>query len=591
MLNNNVLKNSDFLSGAFPSEYGNATAAVFDLGMRVGNNNKFEFLGQMGFAGFEFMVEGPFSPKSNASFLINYRYSLLDFFSVLGLDFGTGTAVPRYQDLSFKLHFPDKKGSTSVFGLGGISRIELFQSDDAGENLFRPNAEDLYFESQTGFVGISRLQRLNEKTFLKFTAAVDLSRMRTILDTFQWNDNREIINRHGLYRDESVQGKFTYLLNIQHKISARTMVKGGIRVHQYFFNLSDSFYNKSYGFWVSPTEFNGNTGFIQSHAHLRHRFTADLELNLGLNHGYFTFNDKQVLEPRAGLKYKLTEKYTMSIGYGLHSQLVPFRAYYFERTRPDGSSRAVNQNLGLLRSHHFVFANDFSIGKQTRLKVEVYYQQLFDVPIDGDQYPNYSLLNQGADFGIILTDSMVNEGKGRNYGLELTFERFLAQGFYFLNTLSLYRSFFTDANGSEHPTAFDSRYALNLLGGKEFYFKQKTNKKGKTAKMSMTTDLRFMANGGKRFTPVDEAESVLKGVEILDYNQIYSQQHTDYLRLDIRIAFKVQGEKLIQEWGVDIQNVTNRNNVFTRNYSPEDNTYYTTYQTGILPVGIYRITF
>ena len=41
MLNNNVLQNSDFLSGAFPAEYGNATAAVFDLGMRKGNNERF----------------------------------------------------------------------------------------------------------------------------------------------------------------------------------------------------------------------------------------------------------------------------------------------------------------------------------------------------------------------------------------------------------------------------------------------------------------------------------------------------------------------------------------------------------------------
>jgi len=48
MLNSNNLRQSDFLSSAFPSEYGNATGAVFDLKLRNGNPDKFEFLGQIG---------------------------------------------------------------------------------------------------------------------------------------------------------------------------------------------------------------------------------------------------------------------------------------------------------------------------------------------------------------------------------------------------------------------------------------------------------------------------------------------------------------------------------------------------------------
>jgi hypothetical protein len=486
MLNNNVLKNSDFLTSAFPAEYGNATAAVFDLGIRTGNNKKYEFLGQIGFAGFEAMAEGPFSKTSNASFLISYRYSALGFFSLLGLDFGTGTAVPRYQDLSFKLHFPDKSGTTSVFGLGGLSAIELFQSEDVGENLFRSNPEDLSFSSQTALFGLSRMQRLGSKTFMRVTLALDLSKTRTVLDTFEWDSGHQIVNRHGLYRDESMQGKFTYLITVQHKISARTVVKAGSRIHQYFFNLKDSFYNQTFGFWVNPTHFEGNTWFVQSYAHLRHRFTTAIELNVGVNYGYFTHNKNTTIEPRLGLQYNLNKRYSISLGYGLHSQLLPFRVYYEKRSNPDGSKRAVNQNLGMLRSHHFVLSNDISLGKNSRLKVELYYQHLYDVPIDGDQYPYYSLLNQGADFGIFFTDSLISKGTGRNFGLELTFERFLSSGFYYLNTLSLYRSFFTDAFGEEHPTAFDSRYALNLLGGKEFYFREKKNKKGKVQKTSMS---------------------------------------------------------------------------------------------------------
>ncbi|MBR9860675.1 TonB-dependent receptor [bacterium] len=590
MLNNNVLRNSDFLSGAFPSEYGNATAAVFDLGLRVGNNQKYEFLGQMGFAGFEGMAEGPFSKKSQASFLVNYRYSALDFFNLIGLDFGTGTAIPRYQDLSFKLHFPHKKGSTSIFGLGGKNRIELFQSREAGDNLFRGDNEDLAFGTQTGMAGIGHLRRLSEKTFIRFTLATDAAKVRTHLDTFDIQQ-REIVNVHGFYRDESLQGKFTFLTQIQHKFNAQAVLKAGIRMHRYFFSLSDSFYNSRYGFWVQPTNFEGNTSLAQSYFNLNYRLTPELEINAGANYSFFVFNNSQVLEPRFGASYKINPRYKISMGYGLHSQVVPFRIYFEKRTNLDGTTRKINQDLGLLKSHHIVLANDITLNLQTRLKIELYYQYLFDVPVDANDQPFYSLLNQGADFGVEFTDSMVNRGNGRNYGLEITFERFLTKGLYFLNTLSLYRSFYTDANGIWHPSAFDSKYALNLLGGKEFYFKEVQDKKGRAKKMSMTTDIRFMANGGKRYTPINLEQSKLENRTVYDFDRVYEGQFQDYIRLDFRVAFKIQGPKATQEWGVDIQNITNRRNVFQRTYNSNTNEIRTTYQTGILPVGLWRIYF
>tara|TARA_B110000037_G_scaffold223139_1_gene302732 strand:- start:90825 stop:91316 length:492 start_codon:yes stop_codon:yes gene_type:complete len=109
ILNNNVMANSDFLTGAFPAEYGNAIAGVFDLKMCNGNNEKHDFMFQIGFNGAELMAEGPISKKKGSSYLLNYRYSTLGLFKLIGINFGS-TAVPNYQDGSFKLNFPSKKG-------------------------------------------------------------------------------------------------------------------------------------------------------------------------------------------------------------------------------------------------------------------------------------------------------------------------------------------------------------------------------------------------------------------------------------------------------------------------------------------------
>ena len=103
ILNNNNLDKSDFMTSAFPAQYGNATAGVFDLKLRDGNNQKREFMGQVGFNGFEFGAEGPFSKTSKASYILNYRYSTLAIFQALGIEFGTGSNTPLYQDLNFKV--------------------------------------------------------------------------------------------------------------------------------------------------------------------------------------------------------------------------------------------------------------------------------------------------------------------------------------------------------------------------------------------------------------------------------------------------------------------------------------------------------
>jgi hypothetical protein len=598
MLNNNVLENSDFLSGAFPAEYGNATAAVFDLGMRKGNDETYEFLGQVGFAGLELLAEGPLSEKSKASFLVDYRYSALGLFSLLGLEFGTGTAVPKYQDLSFNVHFPDKTGSTRIFGIGGLSSVELFQSKDAGENLFRDNEEDLSYTTNTGVIGLSRFQKMGDKTFAKIVLSADASQTKTQLDTFGRDTAGNIINFAGFYRDNSSQGKYALSAYIQHKFNARNTIKGGVRFYNYFFSLSDSFYrtdnnvitNQPIG-WVQPTNFEGATSLIQTYVSDAYRINSKLDVTVGLNHAFFTYNGASSLEPRAGLSYKVSNKYKLSAGYGLHSQLAPFRVYFEERTDSFGAKKKINQDLGFTKSHHFVLGNDIRLGKNSRLKIEGYAQFLFDVPVDGKDETYYSLLNQGADFGVLFTDSMVNKGKGRNYGVEITLERFLDKGFYFLNTLSLYRSFYTDQNGDEHPTVFDSRYAANILGGKEFYFKQKTKKSGKISKSSLTTDIKFMVNGGRRYTPADEAASRAKNELVNDNTRIFANQYDDYVRFDLRVAYKIQTKKVTQEWGVDIQNLTNRQNIFNQTYDPATGTYRTTYQTGLLPIGIYRVTF
>ena len=119
-LSSQVLGNSDFFTGAFPAEYGNAVSGVFDMKLRNGNNQKNENTIQVGIMGIDVASEGPLSKKHKASYIFNYRYSTT---GLLNLDGGT----MDYQDLNFKLNFPTKMAGT--FSVWGTSLIDKFKSD------------------------------------------------------------------------------------------------------------------------------------------------------------------------------------------------------------------------------------------------------------------------------------------------------------------------------------------------------------------------------------------------------------------------------------------------------------------------------
>lgn len=587
LLNNNVLANSDFMTGAFPAEYGNALSGVFDIRMRNGNNEKHEFIGQIGFNGAELLAEGPFSKKSGASYLVSYRYSTLDLFKYLGIKFGT-LSVPKYQDVSFKFHFQHKHGSTSVFGLGGISRIDLLNRDlDTSNNLYNRPDEDVYFGSKVGAAGVSHFHIFNEKTYLKIIIGAN-----GIVNTIDIDSVNPITRETALrkYVNRSFLNKGAAHLLLNKKFSPRHMLRVGVLYEKMFLNIVDSAYRTSLKGYITLSEFTGNTDLIRPYVQWQYRATNELTFNIGVHYNQFLLNNSRNAEPRAGARYSVSPIDAVSFGYGLHSQLQPVQVYFSKVKTLQGIDAEPNKNLDFTRSHHLVLGYDRSLSEFMRVKLETYYQRIFNAPVDVTPGP-YSMLNQGADFGIAAPDSMTNNGTGYNYGAELTVERFLHNGIYFLFTSSLFQSRFAGSDGIERNTAFNGNYIFNTLAGKEFYLFKKRHAEDKKNQHIITCDARLSWVGGKRYTPVDLDKSRSMHKAVYDYSRALAEKYPDYLRFDLRLGYKRQGKKASQEWSFYLQNVTDRQNVFRQIYNEKSRELLWNYQIGFLPVVQYRIEF
>jgi hypothetical protein len=581
ILNNNLLGKSDFMTGAFPAQYGNATAGVFDLNMRKGNAHQREHLIQMGFNGFELGTEGPLGGENGASYLINYRYSTLALMQNMGFSPGTGDAIPYYQDLSFKVDIPTKnRGRFTVFGIGGRSNIDLIGSDVDSSNtdLYSEISQNIYNRAKMGVVGLTHTQYYNENTYGIASISADHSFSGNVVDSLSLETREPVPS----YRNNYGLSKYRAQYHFHQKINQKNNYILGFNYDILGFNLQDSVYRAPQDQFVQLRNESGHSGLMQSFAQWQHRLNEEWSGTIGVHHQYFTLNGAQQVEPRMGVTFQPNPKTSFNFGYGLHSQLQPLPIYFLESEVANGIKRRTNESLDFTKSHHLVAGYQYQITSDIRLKSEVYFQHLFNVAVE-NHVSSFSMLNAGADFGVPNVDSLVNQGFGRNYGLELTLEKSFSQSSYFLVTASLFDSKYQGSDGQWRNTAFNSQYVFNGLFGKEWEM-------GSNNRL-LSVDLKSTYAGGQYITPIDLEASKLAQEAVFENEKAYSIKNPAYFRTDLKINYRVNKKGLTHEWSLDIQNLFNNQNRFRQTYNPITQQIVNSYQLGIFPIPQYRLTF
>jgi hypothetical protein len=577
-LNTNLLKNSDFFTSAFPAEYGNATAGVFDLGFRNGNNKKSETTLQMGvITGLEATTEGPFSKKSDASYLIGYRYALAGVAQTLGVDIGT-TATPSYQDLSFKINSGKSKfGKFSLFGILATSTIEIA---GGSSNTLYGNGNQVDFASKIGIVGLNHIKQINAKSYVSTTAGLNYSST----DQTGYSYDRPTSTSFIKEVNNVAKTSYNFSTSYNSKINARLFFKAGIQDEIIGLDLFYKSKNMILDSYQQIWDYNSSTNFAQAFAHFKYGLTEKLNLNAGVHAQQFFLNNSTAIEPRLGLTYLVTNKSSLNFGYGLHSQMQPINVYFLQSTDANGTTVYNNKNLDFTKSHHVVLGYNIQPFNDWRIKSEVYYQSIYNVPVTSFS-SSYSMLNTGSTFKTDLQDSLVNSGTGENYGMELTLEKFFSKGYYGLFTSSIYSSKYVGSDGIERNSAFNGKYVFNILAGKEW-------KVGAQKRNKFSADIKFTNAGGRAYTPIDLIASNATGREQLS-TDAYSSYYDNYYRLDVKVGFVLNSSKrkLSQSFSLDLQNVTDHDNVFSMSYDNRMQTLNTTYQLGFFPNVIYKLQF
>ncbi|MES2680940.1 MAG: TonB-dependent receptor [Bacteroidota bacterium] len=577
ILSAQLLNNSDFSTGAFAAEYGNALSGVFDLKLRKGNNEKREYTMQAGILGLDVSTEGPFKKGKDGSYVVNYRYSTLDILSKIGVPI-FGDASTTYQDLTFNIALPTKKAGTfGLFGFGGLSSQSVAAKKDS--TTWKDDGQkqlNQKFISNTGAMGLTHTLLFKNQSYLK--TALVLSGTQNGFVVGKLNSDYNNIKQ---YQQTFNQNKITLSSTYTQKLNSRSSIRTGyiFNLLAYSLNLKDISDTIAL---VDKIDVKGSTQTAQGFFQWNYKLSPKVTSNVGLHYYQLLLNNSNSLEPRASLKYELSQNHNLSVGYGMHSQLQPIGVYFARDNQSDGTYTQPNKNLGLSKAHHFVLGYDWNINSFSHIKTEVYYQHLFNIPVSADKTNTYSILNATDGYN---TDKLTNKGLGRNYGLELTYERFLHKNLYYLLSASLYDSKYQASNGNWYNTRFNTNFASSFTIGKEWTLSDKRKNR------VIGVNLKSLFVGGVRYTPIDLAASLAAGTEKYSDKDVFEKQNPSYYRLDVRISCKRNYKKLTSTLALDIQNTTNHKNIGGQYFDPNTGDVKYWYQASLIPILSYKVEF
>ncbi len=540
ILNSSNLGRSNFYLGSFPAHTGNALAGVFDLSLRNGNAQSHVHSIEMSLIGLSAASEGPLSSRANgANYKVNYR------FSTLGLMKKTGVVyqAPEYQDITFKLNLPTKKaGKFTIYGLGGLGtnlEEDFFRKTDSARFSIGTNGDTIYAYDEIaavnlnkynlGIFGVKHIIPLGERTLFK--NHLNYSIVQSLPQTSAVNRDRftTYLKSQGDFRNNTFryQPEIMAYLNDEYTLQIGATVALG----QFNSELKEGFPDNT----INTIFKNKARSFLgQSFISLKRAFKK-LKLIGGLHYTYFDLNGQQLVEPRLGGSYAVSKGAELSLATGLHSTTESPEVYLII----DDSLNASSRNIRMARSWQSALSFKKKLGKKMFLTIELYSQYLFDIPVAADS-SNFSLLNEEISFS---DKALINEGKGLNYGLEITLEKFFSNSYYFLVTTSLFQSEYSLINSNFRKSKYSNSYVFNLIGGKEFKVRKRN---------FLGVNVRSNISGGRPYIPVLLGESIATGQEVRDDRRAYFKQLPMYIGVDLSISYKWVRKKSSHEVKLDI---------------------------------------
>lgn len=574
VLNSDMIDDSDFHTGAFSAEYGNVYSAVFDMRLRDGNNKKREYTLKAGVLGTDLTAEGPIPGLEGGSYLANYRYSTLALLDGAGIVDYQG--VPKYTDAAFKVKLPTSgAGTFTVFGIGGRSSIAQEDLGTTGDTLFATSD----YRSRMGVAGITNTRTLGENSYLYTTFSMSGNGSgNEYFEAPAPGESEMELRSNGDLAKWTIRATST----LNTRINASHKLRTGIIFSNDRYRLQFNDWNDDTDRMETILDRSGSANTTQAFVSHKWRWNERWSMTSGIHALHYDANNAFSIEPRLALRYQMRPDQAFTLGTGLHSKTQSLLTLQAQDYDAQGNVMRPNEDLGLTRALHAVVGYERMLDEDVQVKVEGYYQYLYDLPVENDATSAYSESNTIEWFS---NRALVNEGTGYNTGIEISVEKFFTRGWHFMATGSFSETKYKALDGEWHNSRFNLGAVANVLAGKEWKIGASNGKD-----RVIMTGFRYSLQGGQYDTPID-LEASRAADEVVFSESEWSRKLPAVHKVDMVASYRVGRPKVNHEFKVDVQNVLNAQAPVGYFYDERTETIKSFSQLSILPVVQYTLRF
>lgn len=571
LLNPLLVREVDFIAGAFPARFGNRASSVMDISLKRGPSSGFDGNVDLGMAGLGVVAGFPL-PGAGNSFIGSYHKSFLELMARAGV-WGM-SAVPYYDNALGKATFRLNPGN-ELFCLGLWGKDFIFIQP--GENVSSGNytirqttmryAGGLGLQTLFGEQGFGRLLVSGSKTawdalvYTDTTSADTLQSSRTSESylagrydaTWRWLPGQEtqagcgltwIPFDYNLYvRPETV---FRYIYDEQHRVVDS-------------FPLLDPQGNP----YTIQLHLNRRASAARLDAFLQHRAALGSfgRLTVGARLDHFSYTGRTELSPRIGFSSEpLPVGIVVNAGWGWHHQNPPWHVLL--------ADTAANRHLRSRRADHYIVGIERRFGDDIKLSLEGFQKAISFLPVGAHEFTPDSY-----DFSPVYYDS----GHGTSRGLELFLQKKYSRNWTGSLAYSLCdaREAIPGLPNSTRPSDYDYRHILTATGTyaiefhRQRWYQQlpgwfKATIGGFIFSDEARIGARWRYMTGRPYTP---REWNLETRRWLDNSGLHnSARYPDYSRLDFRWDHKFIFRRWSLSWYIEAQNLLDARNVWMYAY-------------------------
>ncbi len=455
MLNNELVREVDFLAGAFPARFDGKLSSVMDIALRSGRRDRVQGNINLSMAGAGALLEGPVG--DNTSWIVSFRRSYLSLIhGSVGL-----TAIPEYWNSQLKItHQITPLQKLMVNGIYGDDYINF---SDSTQSAYSRGAEDVNSQGHQGAIGLTLDSYWSERHYSRTVLGVS----ENYWDVVVKRDEEEWVNIDNLERLWQLRSDHTWQLSPRLEFNSGFYWKS-------FQNNYDEAIAADTVFYYDPTDPADDpepTGWDPEHIEPYHAVNwsgydqlpggylefkwqwRNLFIRPGLHLMYTDWSERLSVSPRLALVLSQS-RFTWKAAWGRsHQPPSPSLTHIYN----------TGSQLTPAYSDQVVLGGEWRPRDDLKVTLTGYQRWFREVPISHSLTTTDSL-DSGFHY--------VNAGEGDSRGVEFFMQQRMTRGYYYIVSLAASRAERIDPrDGSTRlPDSWDYRQVVSLSGGRKIPF-------------------------------------------------------------------------------------------------------------------------